>query len=232
MAIEREKIIDAALAVLNETGLDQFSTRRLAERLGVQQPALYWHFKSKAELLDALNHEMLVRFHHHRVPAPKERWEDFTLASARSLRSALLAVRDGARINAGTRPTGTEFADYERQLELYVDAGFTAREALNIAISITRYVVGYVLEEQGERELAEESPEPAGDPLQAIAAFPLLSEAMRPLIRGGNINTEAVFEGGLAYMLAGMRLGLEATAARRPARAAGAPRAPRTGARR
>lgn len=66
MAIEREKILDVALDLLNEVGLDQFSTRRLAERLGVQQPALYWHFKNKSTLLDALNGEMLARFHDNR----------------------------------------------------------------------------------------------------------------------------------------------------------------------
>ena len=214
MAIEREKILDAALALLNEVGLDQFSTRRLAERLGVQQPALYWHFASKSALLDALSHEILVRFHARRVPRPRERWDAFTLANARSFRRALLSVRDGARVNAGTRPTDTDFADYERQLELYVAAGFTAREALSIAISITRYVVGYVLEEQDERDRAETEPELAGDPLHEVAAFPILAEAMQPLIRDGNINTEAVFEGGLAYMLAGMRLNLEAKPAR------------------
>src|SRR3569623_1160146 len=195
MAIEREKILDAALALLNEVGLNQFSTRRLAERLGVQQPALYWHFKSKSALLDAVNHEILVRFHEHRLPRPGEDWHDFTLANARSFRRALLAVRDGARVNAGTRPTDTDFADYEKQLQLYVAAGFTANEALAIAISITRYVVGYVLEEQAERE---DEPELTGDPLKDVAAFPILAEAMMPLVEGQTINPEAVFEGGLA----------------------------------
>ena len=43
-----------------------------------------------------------------------------------------------------------------------------------------------------------------------VAAFPILAEALRPLISGGTINTEAVFEAGLGYMLAGMRQSLEA----------------------
>jgi len=219
MAIERAKILDAALNLLNEVGLDQFSTRRLAEKLGVQQPALYWHFRSKSTLLDAVNHEILVRFHEHRVPRPRERWDDFTLGNARSFRRALLAVRDGARINAGTRPTDSDFADYERQLELYVEAGFTPHEALSIAISITRYVVGYVLEEQDERARADEEPEWAGDPLHEIAAFPILAEGMGPLVQGNEINTDAVFEGGLAYMLAGMRASLSARTPKRPRRA-------------
>ena len=53
--LSRETVIRAALDLLNEVGVDGLSTRRLAERLGVQQPALYWHFKNKRELLDALS---------------------------------------------------------------------------------------------------------------------------------------------------------------------------------
>lgn len=210
MAIEREKILDAALSVVNETGLDQFTTRRLAERLGVQQPALYWHFKSKSELLDALNETMLERYHHHRLPQPGESWDQFTIATARSFRHAMRSVRDGARINAGTRPSTRQFADAEQQLRLYVDAGFSAAEAFHISIAIARYVVGFVLEEQDERERdLSEPPAPiSGDPLAEIAPFPILSEALKPLIAGGAINTDTAFEAGLTYFVDGVRQSL------------------------
>ena len=210
MAIEREKILDVALDLLNEVGLDQFSTRRLAERLGVQQPALYWHFKNKSTLLDALNGEMLARFHDNRLPRPGERWDDFTMAKARSFRRALLAVRNGARLNAGTRPTVREFADAEQQLQIYVDAGFSPGAAFTIVLAISRYVVGFVLEEQDERErLGEGESEWAdADPMDEIARFPILSAALKPLLAVGTINTEATFEDGLAYFLAGMRASL------------------------
>lgn len=213
MPIEREKLLDEALALLNEVGLDHFSTRRLAERLGVQQPALYWHFRNKSALLDALNGLMLARFHDSRLPSPGEQWDEFTFANARSFRRALLAVRDGARLNAGTHPATREFADAERQLRLYVDAGFTAQQAFNIAIGVTRYVVGFVLEEQGERDREDDESEWGGaDPMAEIAPFPLLAKALQPLISGGTINTEAVFEAGLGYMVAGMRESLGAGA--------------------
>lgn len=220
MAIEREKILDAALALINEVGLDQFTTRKLAVRLGVQQPALYWHFRSKSDLLDALNEVMLERLQPHRHPSPGESWDEFTFASARSFRKALLTVRNGARINAGTRPTTRQFADAELQLKLYVDAGFTAEEALNISIAVTRYVVGFVLEEQDERDRAEDEAAGIGDPVDEVAQYPLLSQALKPLFAVGTINTEGVFEAGLAYMVAGIRASL---AARKPV-GAGKPR--------
>ena len=209
MAIDRERIVDEALALLNEVGIDKLSTRKLAERLGVQQPALYWHFKNKSALLDAVNSAMLARYHTNR-PQPGQDWVEFTYANARSIRSTLLAVRDGARLTAGTRPSTAEFADTEAVLQLYVDAGFSASEAFGIAISITRYVVGYVLEEQGERErdLLDSDAEAQSEPMAEMAPYPLLSEALRSLVNLGTINTEQVFESGLTDMVEGMQVRL------------------------
>lgn len=210
MAIDRERIVDAALLLLNETGIDKLSTRKLAERLGVQQPALYWHFKNKSALLDAVNSAMLARYHSHRLPSPGQDWVGFSLATARSMRTTLLSVRDGARLTAGTRPSATDFADTERVLKLYVDAGFSPEEALNISISLARYVVGYVLEEQGERERDGEDGGLTDEMAGELAAFPLLSEAVRPLVEAGTVNTQKAFEDGLAYLVGGMQASLHA----------------------
>lgn len=206
MAIGRERIVDEALSLLNEVGIDKLSTRKLAERLGVQQPALYWHFRNKSELLDAINSEMLLRYHTDRLPQPGQDWVDFTLANARSVRKTLLSVRDGARLTAGTRPSVAEFADAEKVLKLYVDTGFTAEEAFGIAICVTRYVVGYVLEEQGERErnLLDQKTLSAGF-MAELAPFPLLTQALNTFATVGTVNTEAVFEEGLHYLVDGIR---------------------------
>ena len=56
--LQREAVIRTALELLNDVGMEGLTTRRLAERLGVQQPALYWHFKNKRALLDALAEAM------------------------------------------------------------------------------------------------------------------------------------------------------------------------------
>jgi len=211
MAIGRDRIIDEALLLLDEVGIDKLSTRKLAERLGVQQPALYWHFRSKSELLDAINSEMLLRYHSDRLPKPGQDWVTFTLANARSIRKTLLTVRDGARLTAGTRPSVAEFADVEKVLQLYVDTGFSAEEAFGIAICVTRYVVGYVLEEQGERERKQmDQNAPSTDFVAELAPFPLLAQALETFHSVGTVNTEAVFESGLSYLLAGMQEKLRA----------------------
>lgn len=210
MAIDRDLIVAEAISLLNEVGIDKLTTRKLAERLGVQQPALYWHFRNKSALLDAINSQMLVRYHAHRVPAKGESWMDFTFATARSIRLTLLAVRDGARIAAGTRPSTADFADAELQLRLYVDAGFSPEEALHISISVARFVVGFVLEEQGERERMAEEAGSDGNIDAELAPFPILAEAFTSLEKAGSINTEPAFERGLHYLVAGMKASLQA----------------------
>ncbi|HDU3788380.1 TPA: tetracycline resistance transcriptional repressor TetR(D), partial [Klebsiella pneumoniae subsp. pneumoniae] len=57
--LNRESVIDAALELLNETGIDGLTTRKLAQKLGIEQPTLYWHVKNKRALLDALAVEIL-----------------------------------------------------------------------------------------------------------------------------------------------------------------------------
>lgn len=206
MAIGRERIIDEALLLLNEVGIDKLSTRKLAERLGVQQPALYWHFRNKSQLLDAINSEMLRRYHDDRVPKPGQDWVSFTLSNARSVRNALLSVRDGARLTAGTRPLVTNFADTEKVLQLYVDAGFSTKEAFGIAICVTRYVVGYVLEEQGEQERERIDQNGAEVDFDAeLAPLPQLTEALESFRQVGTVNTGDVFESGLGYLVSGLQ---------------------------
>ncbi len=46
------------------------------------------------------------------------------------------------------------------------------------------------------------------NPMDEVKPFPLLSVALQPLVNGGTINTETVFETGLSFMLVGVRASL------------------------
>lgn len=52
--LSRAAVIDRALALSDADGLDAVTIRRLAADLGVSPMALYWHFRSKEELLAGL----------------------------------------------------------------------------------------------------------------------------------------------------------------------------------
>src|SRR5579872_452449 len=55
----RAQILDAALAVMAEYGYRGASIKRIAERAGIRSPALiYWYFKDKQAVLDALFERM------------------------------------------------------------------------------------------------------------------------------------------------------------------------------
>lgn len=49
----RERILDAALELFADRSFDGASTRQIAERAGVSQPSLNYHFRSKLELWEA-----------------------------------------------------------------------------------------------------------------------------------------------------------------------------------
>jgi AcrR family transcriptional regulator len=50
-ASTRERILDIALEMFTEHGYDKTSLRDIAERLGTTKAALYYHFKSKSDIL-------------------------------------------------------------------------------------------------------------------------------------------------------------------------------------
>jgi TetR/AcrR family tetracycline transcriptional repressor len=52
MTLTRDAVVDAAVELLGEVGLEGLSLRRLARELGVSAPTLYWHVADKRTLLD------------------------------------------------------------------------------------------------------------------------------------------------------------------------------------
>ncbi|MGJ7526145.1 tetracycline resistance transcriptional repressor TetR [Variovorax sp. GB1P17] len=199
MKLDREVILEAALALLDEVGMDKLSTRLLAERLGVQQPALYWHFKNKRALLDAMNCELLRRAHDRRLPLPEETWETFLRENARSFRRALLARRDGARLHAGSEPDPDDLEMVEAQLAAVVSRGVPATQAMTLLIALGRYTVGCVLEEQAAPPDAEVRQQTLD---AAAASRPLLAEAFANYRKAG---PDAMFDVGVDLMLEGAR---------------------------
>lgn len=90
---DRDSVARSALALLDEVGLADLSMRRIAAGLDVQPSALYWHFASKQELLAELAD---------RITASIPRGSADVLATARGVRDALFAYRDGAELVLST----------------------------------------------------------------------------------------------------------------------------------
>jgi TetR/AcrR family tetracycline transcriptional repressor len=142
MRLIRDQVLAGALDLLDETGIDNLTMRRLAAALGVQNGATYWHFPSKQVLLEAMAEVMRKAF---RTGAP---------------RYGLLSRRDGARIFSGAFiPMPSALAYGETMIGLPRGAGMNGREASWAVDTITYYVVGHVIEEQTAAGLPDEGTE-------------------------------------------------------------------------
>ena len=149
---DRAAIVAAAIEVMDERGLDNVTLRAIADRLGVRQPALYHHIADKAALLDAVGEEILDRRHTDRLPVEGEAWDSFVIRNARSMRRAMLGVRDGARLIASTGSRSPSPENAIAQLAPLEAAGFSGTQAALALIAVARYTIGSALEQQTARD--------------------------------------------------------------------------------
>ena len=149
MSLDREKVVRAALRLLDQAGLDGLTLRGLAKELRVQAPALYWHFRSKQELLDEMATRVLADSMEEMLPGAKGNWRAWALHFGRGVRRMLLRHRDGAKMLSGTYLTDSSLcAPMEGALRKFVDAGFSGLEAARAFRTIYCYAVGFAIEEQ------------------------------------------------------------------------------------
>jgi TetR/AcrR family transcriptional regulator, tetracycline repressor protein len=183
MKVNREMVSRAGLKLLNEVGLEQLTLRLLARELEIQAATLYWHFKSKEELLDEMASMLLADAAPQFLPLRNHAdWKTWVSAFGEGLRNALLRYRDGARMITGTKLTNTTFMKTGEAIgaEL-LRAGFTLRQGVVLLSTVYNYTLNFVIEEQavyprpGERsenyDLQTRSKELAG------AQLPLMRQA-------------------------------------------------------
>jgi AcrR family transcriptional regulator len=115
--LSRERIVDAALRILDAGGLGAVSMRSVAEALGTGPASLYAHVSGKDELLSLLIERLAGEMH---LPeADPERWQEQIKELVREMHAVLLAHRDLARASMGIIPLGEgALRVTERMIEL------------------------------------------------------------------------------------------------------------------
>jgi TetR/AcrR family transcriptional regulator, tetracycline repressor protein len=146
--LDRGAIVRAALDLLDEVGLDKLSTRALATHLGIKSPALYWHFENKQALVEAMAEEIAAQANWPEPPEPGDDPAQWMAERARAFRRSLLARRDGARVHAGSRPSSRELPAVEAQVAGLAATGMSDVDAARSVLALSRFTVGWVLEEQ------------------------------------------------------------------------------------
>ncbi|WEG10114.1 TetR family transcriptional regulator [Microbacterium horticulturae] len=149
MALTRDAVVDAALALLDADGLDAVTMRALARRAGVTASTLYWHVRDKEDLQVVLADRIMapaLRALPQIAPATNDR--QWLFAASTALRDALRAHRDGARVVAGSRDSlgRAEFSD--AAMAALVARGVPLADARIRVLAAERFTVGYVLDEQ------------------------------------------------------------------------------------
>ncbi|GGN55683.1 TetR family transcriptional regulator [Actinoplanes lobatus] len=137
--LTKERIVEAAAALIDAEGLDACSMRRLATELGVQGPSLYNHFATKAEIVDAVAEAVVAQvdisvFHGNDWRAALRLW-------AKSYHAVLAAHPNVVPVLAtgpGRRPAGLAMA--EAVYGALIDAGWSRARATHIG-ALMRYLI-------------------------------------------------------------------------------------------
>ncbi len=213
--LTKSRVLEEALTLLDQVGLDALTMRKLAEALGVQAGAIYWHYESKQHLLGAMAEQMLAGCV---IPDPRDptRWSDRLTAQLNAFRRALLTHRDGGRVFAGTFVAAPNTFSLAEVLVATLRAvGLSSRDAVWTAMSLIYFVNGFVVEEQAATGI-DAKPFFAG--IDA-ARFPEVAAASAHFV---DPDHGARFAYGLELLMAGVQRKIEdaSTAASRAQEAA------------
>ena len=147
VGLTRERILEAAVALVDAEGLDALSMRRLGKELGVEAMSLYNHVPNKAALLDGLVDHVVSRVP---IDPRHDNWADQIRMMARSYRTVckehphivpLLSMRPFTGLKQ------LEPIDYA--FGCLREAGFTDEEALHAFRILASFATGYMLAETG-----------------------------------------------------------------------------------
>jgi AcrR family transcriptional regulator len=200
--LKRENIEAEALALIEEEGLEGFSTRKLGERLGVEAMSIYHHFPSKAHLLDTLVDRTLSRLPlapRDASPAQRIRYlaQAWRIMSRQTPRFYLWMA-----LHRWNSATGVKFL--AEVLDCFYAAGLPPEQAARGFRVLGYYLLGATLEETSGYSQGPSSVAPLPEE-EVQRQFPQVAQA------GEYFSPEqfdATFELGLGLLLRG--LGMEA----------------------
>ena len=136
--LSRERLVQAALELIQEEGLDGLSMRGLADRLDVKAASLYWHVRDRGELLELLAESILEPLP---VAVTAQGWRRAVIEIAGALTRRVSAQKDAGRVLLEA-PDAIEhsdaFLELKRQLQ---SAGLAASEAADVARMVIIHVI-------------------------------------------------------------------------------------------
>lgn len=204
--LTRQRVVSAALRIVDRDGLDGLTMRALGRELGVDPMAAYYHVPNKAALLDGVVEAVWSELS---LPEPSDQpWQLQLEQIARAMRETLRRHPNALPILA-TRPnmSAAGFRLTDRTLGVLLQAGLPAAEALDFVNAAGEFLLGHALAEAGPpfAGLAPGDDDILAAITDAAGQYPHLTAALAATdLR--EITMDRIFEAGLATM----RRGLEA----------------------
>lgn len=143
--LNRARITESAVRLLNSLGLKELSMRKVADDLKVQPASLYYHVNGKDQLLqliaDQISSEMAA-------PDASLPWKEQILQWSEQFRKALLAYRDSVELFNSTIALGyNRLLQIEKLFHIFAAAGFQDNHIPWMASMLKSYVLGFAAEE-------------------------------------------------------------------------------------
>ncbi len=198
------RVLQAAVALADEAGLDAFSMRALAQELGVVPMALYKHVANKEELLDGM---VDIVFSEIELPTENLDWRSAMRRRAISTREALRRHSWAIGMMESRHPGPANLRNHNAVMGCLRGAGFSFEMAIHAYSLQDAYIYGFALQ---ERDLGLETPASAGEAAQrraqtigALGDYPHLVEIATKLPESGYDNA-VEFAWGLDLILDGL----------------------------
>ncbi|THA52679.1 TetR/AcrR family transcriptional regulator [Streptomyces sp. A1136] len=200
--LSRDRIVEAAGALVDAEGLEAVSTRRLAAALGVSGPSLYNHFRTKDEILEAVADSVSGRVDLSMFDGGRE-WREALHDWAHSYRAALADHPNIVPVLArgpGRRPAGLRVAD--AVFGAMTAAGWPPAQATRIGALMRYFILGSAVASFARGFVDDRTAYDPGD-------YPHLGQAHLLAERQREVD-EGAFETGLTALLDGLGLQYEA----------------------
>jgi AcrR family transcriptional regulator len=210
--LTKERIVDAAMRVMDAEGLEAVTMRRIGRELGVEAMSLYNHVEDKDDILNGVTERVMTGFDY---PPFTGDWLDDARAMAREWRR-LLGLHPSVCQLLAERHKPLEglasFRAMDAALGLLRRAGLSDRDAAQAFNALGSYILGYVTMEQGlmlgNDEAHAKQHDLAMDALQGSG----LDNVVACLPHFADCNTDQQFDFGLDLILRGVRAGVAGSA--------------------
>jgi TetR/AcrR family tetracycline transcriptional repressor len=203
--LSRERIVSAALGLVDQEGLASLSMRRLATTLGVDPMAIYYYLPNKAALEDAIvgavNVDMFPDMFAFDFSLPLY---DLVVAAGRVFRAALLRHPHAVYlmvVRAAATPTASKPGD--AMLGALIRAGLTPAEGVAAVDVFSTFVTASVLRQVQLPTGPEHDPHVELRKMKEVLEAGEFPNLVQALVEGNLMDYDTEFEFGLQALARG-----------------------------